>query len=315
LAATGKRTIERLTAGDLGFVVAPRLNAAGRLDDMSLGIECLLSDDPARALGLAQDLDRLNDERRSIEARMQDEAKEIVARLGYSEPGAALPAGLCLYDEAWHPGVVGLVASRVKDQVHRPVIAFAPAEAGLARGSARSIAGIHVRDVLEAVATANPGLIRTFGGHAMAAGVTLDVQSLKRFAGLFAAEAARRADPDSIAGLLLTDGELAPAELALETAQALREGGPWGAGFPEPTFDGEFTVVESRPVAAKHLKLWLRVARDAPPIEAVVFDWRSRATEQPAAGAKVALVYRLVENEYQGRSRPELVVEYLEVKA
>ena len=314
LAATGNRTVEGLTAGDLGFIVAPRLNAAGRLDDMSLGIECLLSDDPSRALELARELDRLNSERRAIEARMQEEAKGIVARLGYSEPGAALPAGLCLYDEAWHPGVVGLVASRVKDQVYRPVIAFAPAEAGLARGSARSVAGIHVRDVLEAVATANPGLIRTFGGHAMAAGITLEAKSLRRFAELFAAEAARRADPNSIAGLLLTDGELAPAELVLGTAQALREGGPWGAGFPEPTFDGQFAVVESRPVATKHLKLWLRAARDALPVEAMAFDWRSRATEQPAPGTEVALVYRLVENEYQGLSRPQLVVEYLEGK-
>jgi single-stranded-DNA-specific exonuclease len=315
LAATGNRTVDGLTAGDLGFVVAPRLNAAGRLDDMSLGIECLLSDDPARALELARELDRLNSERRTIEARMQEEAQAIVARLGYSTIGASLPAGLCLYDEAWHPGVVGLVASRVKDQVHRPVIAFAPAEAGLARGSARSISGIHVRDVLEAVATANPGLIRTFGGHAMAAGVTLEANSLRQFANLFAAEAARRADPNTIAGLLLTDGELAPAELGLETAHALRDGGPWGAAFPEPSFDGEFAVVESRLVGAKHLKLWLRATRDSPPVEAMVFDWRARAAEQPVAGAQVVIVYRLVDNAYQGRSRAELVVEYLEVKA
>jgi len=315
LAVTGNRSPEGLTAGDLGFVVAPRLNAAGRIDDMALGIECLLADDPARALAYAHELDRLNGERRTIEARMQDEAQAIVGRLGYGEPGAALPAGLCLYDEAWHPGVVGLVASRVKDQVCRPVIAFAPAESGLARGSARSIPGVHVRDVLEAVATANPGLIRTFGGHAMAAGVTLKAQRLRQFADLFAAEAARRTDPNSVPGLLLTDGELAPAELVLETAQALRAGGPWGAGFPEPTFDGEFAVAESRLLGGKHLKLWVRAARDAPPIEALVFDWRARATEQPAPGARVTLVYRLVENEYQGRSRAELMVEYLEVRA
>jgi single-stranded-DNA-specific exonuclease len=313
LVAVAGRSLADVGTTELGFFVGPRLNAAGRLEDMSIGIECLLTDDPERARGLAERLDRLNAERRSIEARMQQEALVIVGRLHLDEPGARLPAALSLYDAEWHPGVVGLVAGRLKEQVHRPVIAFAPAEGGLARGSARSVAGIHVRDALEAVATRHPGLIDKFGGHTMAAGLTLPVARLAEFGRAFAAEVARRAAPGLLDGILLTDGPLAPAEMTLELAERLRAAGPWGAGFPEPTFDGEFTVLESRVLGERHLKLWVRPEPTAAPQEAIAFGWLARANARvPRRDARVRLVYRLDVNEYQGIRRPQLLVEYLE---
>ena len=313
LAAVAARSLATAGTADLGFFIGPRLNAAGRLEDMSVGIECLLTDDPARAATLAAELDRLNRERRVIEARMHAEAVEIVRRLSLEEEGARLPAALCLFDAAWHQGVVGLVASRVKDQVHRPVIAFAPGEAGSARGSARSVAGVHVRDALEAVATRVPGLIERFGGHAMAAGLTLPVARLKEFSAEFAAEIARRAGPGLLDGRLETDGALAPAELSLATAERLREAGPFGSGFPEPSFDGEFTVVESRVLGEKHLKLWLRAGPRSVPLNAIGFGWLMRpGAPVPRADSSVRLVYRLDVNEYQGLKSPQLLIEYLE---
>jgi len=313
LAAVAGRTLAAAGTTDLGFFIGPRLNAAGRLEDMSIGIECLLTDDPVRARELAEQLDRLNRERRVIEARMHAEAIEIVRRLQFGEEGAALPGALCLYDAEWHQGVVGLVASRVKDQVHRPVIAFAPADGGLARGSARSVPGIHVRDALEAVATRVPGLIERFGGHAMAAGLTLSHERLREFGAAFAAEVERRATPGLLDGRLLTDGALEPAELTLATAERLRAAGPFGSSFPEPSFDGEFDVVESRVLGEKHLKLWLRAAPRSPPCEAIAFGWLTRpGALVPRPAARLRLVYRLDVNEYQGLKRPQLLIEYLE---
>jgi len=313
LVAVAGRRLADVGTTELGFFVGPRLNAAGRLEDMSIGIECLLTDDPERARELALKLDRLNSERRSIETRMQQEALAIVSRLHLEEPGARLPAALSLFDAEWHPGVVGLVAARVKEEVHRPVIAFAPADGGLARGSARSVAGIHVRDALEAVATRNPGLIDKFGGHAMAAGLTLPVARLREFGHAFAAEVERRAVPGLLDGVLLTDGPLAPAQMTLELAERLRAAGPWGSGFPEPTFDGEFTVVESRVLGERHLKLWVRAEPKATPQEAIAFGWLARAHALvPRRDARVRLVYRLDVNEYQGIRRPQLLIEYLE---
>ena len=313
LAAVAGRTLGQAGTADLGFFIGPRLNAAGRLEDMSIGIECLLTDDPARARALAEQLDKLNRERRVIEARMHAEAVEIVRRLQFGEEGAELPGALCLYDADWHQGVVGLVASRVKDQVHRPVIAFAPADGGLARGSARSVPGIHVRDALEAVATRVPGLIDRFGGHAMAAGLTLAQERLREFGAAFAAEVERRATPGLLDGRLLTDGALAPGELNLVTAERLRAAGPFGSAFPEPCFDGEFEVVESRVLGEKHLKLWLRAGPRTPPHEAIAFGWLTRpGALVPRADARLRLVYRLDVNEYQGLRRPQLLIEYLE---
>ncbi len=313
LSAVAGRTLAATGTADLGFFIGPRLNAAGRLEDMSIGIECLLTDDPAEARTLAERLDRLNRERRVIEARMHAEAVEIVRRLQFGEQGTQLPGALCVYDADWHQGVVGLVASRIKDQVHRPVIAFAPVDGGLARGSARSVPGIHVRDALEAVATRSPGLIDKFGGHAMAAGLTLARERLREFGVAFAAEVARRATPGMLDGRLYTDGALEPSELTLATAERLRAAGPFGSAFPEPCFDGEFTVVEARVLGDKHLKLWLRTAPRSPPHEAIAFGWLTRpGAHLPRVAARLRVVYRLDVNEYQGLKRPQLLLEYLE---
>ena len=313
LVAVAGRRLEQVGTTELGFFVGPRLNAAGRLEDMSIGIECLLADNLEDATRLAADLDRLNSERRTIEAKMQDEALEIVARLHLDEPGARLPAALSLYDPDWHPGVVGLVAARVKESVHRPVIAFAPADGGLARGSARSVAGIHVRDALEAVATLHPGLIDKFGGHAMAAGLTLGVARLPEFGRAFALEVARRATPGLLDGILMSDGPLAAEEMSLEVAERLRAAGPFGAGFPEPCFDGEFTVAEARALGARHLKLWVRASATSAPAEAIAFGWLARpGARVPARDARLRLLYRLDVNEYLGQRRVQLLVEYLE---
>jgi single-stranded-DNA-specific exonuclease len=313
LVAVAGRQLGAVGTSELGFFVGPRLNAAGRLEDMSIGIECLLTDDPAAARRLAEQLDKLNAERRSIEAKMQAEALQIVGRMRFTEAGAALPAALSLYDPQWHPGVVGLVAARIKEEVHRPVIAFAAAEGDRARGSARSVPGIHVRDALEAVATRVPGLIDRFGGHAMAAGLTLAAARLKEFGAEFAAEVARRAGPGLLEGRIYTDGALAPDELTLETAERLRAAGPFGSGFPEPCFDGEFEVLEARLLGEKHLKLWLRAAPRTPPQEAIAFGWLTRpGALVPRVASRVRVVYRLDVNEYQGLRRPQLLVEYLE---
>ncbi len=316
LCAVARRPLESLVASDFGFFVGPRLNAAGRLTDMSIGIECLLADDEARAQALAGELDQLNVERREIESRMQAEAERILVSLRFDEAGATLPLGLCLYDRSWHSGVVGLVASRVKDRVHRPVIAFAPGEDGTARGSARSIAGVHVRDVLEAISTAHPGLIDRFGGHAMAAGLTIAEDRVREFSAHFAAEVARRAEPSMLSGAIVTDGALEPGQMTLATATSLRGGGPWGSAFPEPSFDGVFTVLDAREVGEGHAKLTVRLARSAPPLDAIAFNWLKRTGRVlPRPGSAVELVYRLDINEYQGIRRLQLLVDELAPRA
>src|SRR5580658_2428829 len=236
LLSVAERAQRTLIASDLGFAVAPRLNAAGRLSDMSIGIRCLLADDEEQARVLALELDSLNAERRQIEARMQSEALQAIKVL--RDPGSGVRrAGVCLFDAAWHQGVVGLVASRIKERLRRPVIAFAQIDATTLRGSARSIPGIHVRDLLDSIAVRDPQLIQKFGGHAMAAGLTLEARCLDEFSRAFDAQCshllARLGSPDVIE----TDGELTLEELALPTARALRAGGPWGPGFPEPRFD------------------------------------------------------------------------------
>ncbi len=313
LVEVARRRLADVGTTELGFFVAPRLNAAGRLEDMSIGIECLLADDPAAAAELAKRLDAINSERRSIESKMQEEALAIVARLNLDEPGAALPAALSLYDAEWHPGVVGLVAARIKETVHRPVVAFAPAEGGMARGSARSVAGVHIRDALEAVSTRHPGMIERFGGHAMAAGLTLPAARLPEFGRALAREVALRAQPGMLDGILYTDGALASAQIGLALAERLRAAGPFGAGFPEPCFDGEFAVVEARVLGERHLKLWLRAEPRANPQEAIAFGWLARpGSAVPRVGQRLKLVYRLDVNEYQGLRRPQLLIDYLE---
>jgi len=304
------RRLDAVVAQDLAFQVGPRLNAAGRLEDMTLGIDCLLTGDPVEARTLATRLAELNAERREIEARMQGEALAQVDALVERMEGT-LPAGMCLYDDGWHQGVIGLVASRVKERVHRPVIAFAPADPGWVKGSARSVPGLHVRDVLDAVAAHHPGLLERFGGHAMAAGMTLRADRLDDFRAAFAQEVARAAGEDVLSGDLHTDGPLEPGEFNFETAVAVREGGPWGAGFAEPAFDGRFGVLDTRVVGSRHLKLRLR-APSGEVADAIAF----RYLDDPAAPAlraqdTVDLVYRAALDEYGGARRLQLVSEWL----
>ena len=315
LLESGGRELERITAADLGFVVGPRLNAAGRLTDMSIGIECLLTDDSAEAARLAGHLAELNAERRDIEQRMQLEAVDIAATLRFDVAGDE-SLGLCLFDETWHQGVVGLVAGRIKDRLHRPVIAFARAENGGLRGSARSVPGIHIRDALDSIATRHPGLIDKFGGHAMAAGMSLAEGALDRFRAAFAEEIAARADPESMRGVIHSDGELTGAELCVDTARVLRGAGPWGQGFPEPVFDGEFGVLDARIVGGRHLKLSVRGGAGAecgPPIDAIAFGYIGSAAEDPQlrAGMRAQLAYRLEVNEYRGLGRLQLNCQHL----
>jgi len=315
LAQVAGRDVAALSARDFGFSIAPRLNAAGRIDDMTIGIRCLLTDDPAEALALAARLHELNVERREIEERMRGEAVEILRRIRIEE--GSLPPGVALFDGDWHPGVVGLVASRIKERVHRPVVAFATVDGDELRGSARSVEGVHVRDVLEAIDARTPGLIERYGGHAMAAGLTIRRAHYRRFAEAFSEEVGKWLTAEQMRGVLESDGELLPAELTFETACALRDGGPWGQAFPEPIFDGEFEVVEARKVGQRHLKLWARPGGEARPLEAIAFGYFQDAAAPPVRqGERLRLAYRLDATEFGGTPRPELKLEWLEpVKA
>jgi single-stranded-DNA-specific exonuclease len=308
LAIAGRQRGE-VTAADLAFGVAPRLNAAGRLDDMSIGIECLLTDDAQQADRLAGELDRLNQERRAIEARMQAEALAAVRHLRDADLGARTRAGLTLFHESWHQGVVGLVAGRIKEKMGRPVIAFACAGERELRGSARSIPGLHIRDVLEAIATRDPDLITRFGGHAMAAGLTLEREKLVRFARAFDEEVVRWTAGCASGDWVETDGELAAHEIALDTAAALRAGGPWGQAFPEPCFDGVFGVRTARVVGEKHLKMWVELPQTRRTFDAIAFNHLEETAAR--AGDLARLVYRLDINEYQGERRLQLLVDHL----
>ena len=311
LLAIAGRPAHDLTASDLAFGVAPRLNAAGRIDDMTIGIQCLLADDLATAEPLAARLDELNRERRSIEARMQQVALGAVRCLADPGPGALHRSGVCLFDESWHQGVVGLVASRVKDRLRRPVIAFALADRASLRGSARSVAGIHIRDVLDSIAARHPDLIERFGGHAMAAGVSLERAKLDRFARAFDEEVARWTAGAPAADTIETDGELAPAEIALDTAQALRSGGPWGQAFPEPCFDGLFSIRSARVIAERHVKMWVEVPASGRAFDAMAFNHLDEGAQFVPPAGLAQLVYRLEVNEYQGERRLQLLIDHL----
>jgi single-stranded-DNA-specific exonuclease len=304
------RDFRRVVASDLAYVAAPRLNAAGRLEDMSLGIECLLTESDAYALTLAERLTELNQKRRDIEARMQSGALELIMLEAQTAEGSTLPSGLCLYDKSWHQGVVGLVASRLKDRFHRPVVAFADAGEGVIRGSARSVPGVHIRDLLDDIATQHPGLLCKFGGHAMAAGLSLEVEKFSLFREAFDGAMARLLPSEHVSGIVYSDGELAPDELSLDFALLLRHAGPWGQGFPEPQFDGVFEVLRRRLVGEKHLKLRLKVMGKADTIEAMLFnidrfEWHETIRT-------VQLVYRLDVNHYQGCLSPQLIVTHLQ---
>ena len=300
---------KRLVATDLGFAIGPRLNAAGRLDDISLGIQCLLTDDLNEAMQTAESLDQLNKDRRSIEQSMQQEAMMELDKLTLDSE--RLPSALCLFRPDWHQGVVGLVASRLKEKHHRPVVAFARADDGSLKGSSRSIPGLHIRDAMDAVATQNPGLISKFGGHAMAAGLTLEEKNLTWFIEAFQAHVEKVLNPEDLNAKIITDGNLISDQISMYTAENLREAGPWGQQFPEPCFEGIFLINQQRVVGENHLKLVLshpsapKLSIDANYFNMDVEQWPNNEIQQTRC------VYRLDINEFRGQQKLQLLVQYM----
>ncbi|WP_145585798.1 single-stranded-DNA-specific exonuclease RecJ [Yersinia kristensenii] len=308
LLEVANRDASQLAANDLGFSLGPRLNAAGRLDDMSIGVALLLSDDIAQARALAIDLDALNQTRREIEQGMQVEALQLCDQL--ERTSTELPYGIAMYHPEWHQGVVGILASRIKERFHRPVIAFAPAGDGLLKGSGRSVAGLHMRDALERLDTLNPGLMLKFGGHAMAAGLSLEQDKFDEFRQRFADLVGEWMDASQLEGVIWSDGELKGNELSLETAELLRDGGPWGQSFPEPTFDGKFRILQQRLVGERHLKLMIEPLNGGPLLDAIAFNIDT--TLWPDSSVReVKLAYKLDINEYRGNRSVQLLVQHL----
>jgi single-stranded-DNA-specific exonuclease len=301
------RDQSRLTTSDLAFSVAPRLNAAGRMDDMSYGIACLLCENEKEAREYAVNLNFFNDERRYVEAEMQQIALNMVQQL---QQQVKLPLGLCLFDETWHQGVIGILAGRIKDKFHRPVVIFTAGRPGSEelRGSARSIVGVHIKDVIEAIARQHPGLITKFGGHAMAAGLTLPRQNFDDFKHLFDFEVKKLLSENGLCDIILTDGELFPCDFNAELAENLRHLAPWGQGFLEPLFEGEFEVLEHKILKEKHLKLWIRATPTHTPIEAIYFNWGHCALPSQ----RIFAVYKLDVNHYRGTKSVQLLITHLE---
>ncbi len=316
LLQVARRQHQGIVASDLGFSVGPRLNAAGRLDDMTHGVACLLCEDPMLAEDMAQELDDLNSDRRQIEQTMQNEAMAIIGQLHFSDEvggNSDLPKALCLFDPGWHQGVVGILASRVKERFHRPVIAFACGEQGdELKGSARSINGIHLRDVLAAIDARHPGLIDKFGGHAMAAGLTIQKEKLAVFERALLEQLEIITNDSLFEPVIVTDGALAEKDFNLFVAQLIRDAGPWGQQFPEPLFDGEFFIVQQRLVGEKHLKLVL--ALDASRqflLDAIAFHVDPQRWPDPSV-ERLRLAYRLDINEYRQQKTLQLMIEYFE---
>ncbi|EAR62953.1 single-stranded-DNA-specific exonuclease RecJ [Neptuniibacter caesariensis] len=302
------RQQHKTTSSDLGFAIAPRLNAAGRLEDMSIGIECLLTDSAEKAKELAITLNELNQERKGIEQEMQQQALELLARLQLDEQ--QLPFGLSLYEEEWHQGVIGILASRIKERTHRPVIAFAQGDEGELKGSARSISGFHIRDGLDAIAARYPQLLKKFGGHAMAAGLTIRVSDLELFQSAFDEEVKRQLSEQDLEQQVLTDGLLTSEEMTLELAEMLRDAGPWGHQFPEPLFEGQFSLLQQRVVGQRHLKMVLMEPSSGLAIDAIQFNadmglWPDESRTQ------VRVVYKLDVNEFRGQRNVQMLVEHL----
>ncbi|HFZ1935273.1 single-stranded-DNA-specific exonuclease RecJ [Serratia marcescens] len=308
LLEVANRDARQLAANDLGFALGPRLNAAGRLDDMSIGVALLLSDDIAQARMLANDLDALNQTRREIEQGMQVEALQLCDQL--ERTSTELPYGLAMYHPEWHQGVVGILASRIKERFHRPVIAFAPAGDGILKGSGRSVPGLHMRDALERLDMLNPGLMMKFGGHAMAAGLSLEEAKFDEFRQRFGELVGEWLDPAMLEGVIWSDGELAMQELSLTTAELLREGGPWGQAFPEPTFDGKFRILQQRLVGEKHLKLMVEPLGGGPLLDGIAFNVDT--TLWPDSSVReVELAYKLDVNEFRGNRNVQLLIQHL----
>ncbi|MCV4282686.1 single-stranded-DNA-specific exonuclease RecJ [Pseudomonas capsici] len=303
------RDASRITSTDLGFILGPRLNAAGRLDDISVGIECLLCDDPALAREMAVQLDEMNQDRKSIEQGMQREALALLEDLTVE----SMPFGLCLFKPDWHQGVIGILASRLKERYHRPTIAFASAGEGMLKGSARSVSGFHIRDALDAVAARHPELISKFGGHAMAAGLSLPEANFPMFAEAFDLEVRRLLNEDDLTGRLLSDGSLAVEEFNLDLARELRNAGPWGQHFPEPLFHGVFRLVNNYIVGKKHLKMVLETECGSTRLDAIAFG--IDLDSWPVQGqCKVEVAYRLDLNEYRGNETVQLIVTHIAMR-
>lgn len=299
------KNASRMVATDLGFVLGPRLNAAGRLDDMALGIECLLATDPLLARRMAVQLDSLNQERKDIQNNMQEEAIASLDSIDLS--AESLPDGIVLCEESFHQGVIGILAGKIKEKFNRPTIAFAYQDSSELKGSARSIQGLHIRDLLEDLNSQHPGLIKKFGGHAMAAGLTIDVDKLEQFSALFAEKAKQELAGQNLDGEILSDGSLSKNEFSIEFAQVLKDAGPWGQGFPEPIFDDEFQLVEQRVLGGKHLKMVVK-HQTGVLIDAIAFnidgdEWPNHQIQ------KVHLAYKLDINEFRGRISLQLLVE------
>jgi single-stranded-DNA-specific exonuclease len=301
-----RREASRITSTDLGFILGPRLNAAGRLDDMSLGIECLLCEDETLAREMAVQLDELNQDRKSIEQGMQREALAQLKDL----PVESMPFGLCLFEAEWHQGVIGILASRLKERYHRPTIAFASAGEGVLKGSARSVPGFHIRDALDAVAAKHPELISKFGGHAMAAGLSLPEENFPAFCDAFDAEVRRQLTEEDLTGRLLSDGTLAVEEFHLELARALRNAGPWGQHFPEPLFHGVFQLVEQRIVGERHLKMVLKTECGTVKLDGIAFSIDRDVWPNPGI-RWVELAYKLDLNEFRGNETVQLMVAHI----
>lgn len=302
-----KRDHSKITSTDLGFILGPRLNAAGRLDDMSLGIECLLTDDPNAARDMAAQLDEMNQDRKSIEQGMQREALAQLKELTLD----SMPFGLCLFDPEWHQGVIGILASRLKERYFRPTFAFADAGDGMLKGSGRSVPGFHIRDALSVVAAQHPELISKYGGHAMAAGLTLPEANFPLFSQAFDEEVRRQLREEDLTGRLLSDGSLAIEEFHLELARALRHAGPWGQHFPEPLFHGVFQLVEQRIVGERHLKVVLKTECGSVKLDGIAFGVDREVWPNPTI-RWVELAYKLDLNEFRGNETVQLMIAHIE---
>lgn len=310
LEIAGKQA-QKIVASDFGFALGPRLNAAGRLDDMSLGIQCLMCESESLAREMAMQMDDLNKDRKAIETGMQQEAMTMLQKV-LSADENSLPWGVCLFDETWHQGVIGILASRIKDKYHRPTIVFADVGDGQIKGSARSIQGFHIRDALDAIAARHPELLQKFGGHAMAAGMSLTRENFPAFAAAFDDEVRRQLTEENLSALILSDGELATQDFNLTLAQQLRESGPWGQHFPEPIFDGEFFLIQQKILGEKHLKMTLGVdTQGQQVVDAIAFNIDPKLWPNTQA-KKVKVAYRLDVNEFRGNKNLQLMVDYVE---
>ncbi len=309
LVEVARRNLQELSASDLGFAIAPRLNAAGRLDNMGLGVDLLLCEDMQKARAMAYELDELNQTRREIESGMKDEAVQICKNLSRLQDN--IPFGIAIYQADWHQGVLGIVASRIKDKYYRPTVAFAKEQEGILRGSARSIDGVHIRDVLERIHSQHPEMMVKFGGHAMAAGLSLRAEFLDRFQKIFNDTIKNWIHPEQLQGIIWSDGELSCDQLNLSTAELLKNAGPWGQAFPEPVFDGEFHVLQQRLLKDAHLKLMVEPKNGGPLLDAIMFNI-DRDLYPDFSIKNIRLAYKLDINEFRGNRSVQLLLEHIE---